>query len=63
MNPTTTQIVQDFVAELGQTNHIHEWDAEEVIKFVAHKMKYFDDNFKDKPEEYVCLGCSVKETE
>jgi ribosomal protein L40E len=23
--------------------------------------KYFDDNFKDKPEEYVCLRCNAKE--
>jgi hypothetical protein len=22
--------------------------------------KYFDDNFKDKPEEYVCLRCNAK---
>ena len=25
--------------------------------------KYFDDNFKDKPEEYVCLGCNATEGE
>jgi len=22
--------------------------------------KYFDDNYKDKPNEYVCLGCNAK---
>lgn len=21
--------------------------------------KYFDDDYKDKPEEYVCLGCNA----
>ncbi len=24
--------------------------------------KYFEDNFKDNPNEYICLGCNAKKT-
>ncbi len=39
------ELAKSIVMELEQKKHLHDWKSEEVIKFIASKMKHFDDNF------------------
>ena len=57
MTESTEQLVQRMFEELEQINHIHRWNPEEVVKYVAHKMVAFRDDFM----QMIFLKCGLKE--
>ena len=59
MDNDTTQLVQKMVAELEDVKHIHKWDAVDVIRYVAHKMECFGDNFMQN----IFAECGLKQSD
>jgi len=59
MDETTSQLVQQIVSELEQEQlkRIHKWDPEEVIRYIAHQMESFSQNFI----LMICSKCGLKE--
>lgn len=61
---TSSELAVQMAKELADVKHIHQWDPVEVVKFVAYRMKYFDDSFMSmvfskcglKDESYMALA-------